>query len=68
MRVAEDQPELDLQAGDMVIIDRAHSPKANELVVLAETGVEHLAIVRWPVTTTAEVWGVVVYLIRDLKV
>lgn len=67
MRVAEDLPELELTAGDMVIVDRARQPKTSELVVLAEAGIEQLAIVRWPVQSEAQLWGVVVHLIRDMK-
>ncbi len=69
MRIASDIPELSLSAEDIVLVDRALNPKPNDIVVLAEEGDPELKIVRFERSSSEfQLWGVVVHLIRKLRV
>lgn len=68
MRMAQDIPELDLLAEDIVLVDRALTPRAKDLVVVAETADPELKIARYEeVTEQVELWGVVQHVIRKMR-
>lgn len=68
MRIAADIPELGLQAGDVVLVDRSLRPKKTDLVVVAETEDPELKIIRFKDTKKElELWGVVEHVIRKVK-
>lgn len=68
MRIADDMPELDLRAGDVVLVDRSLQPKKNDLVVVSLNSDRDLLIMRFSeITGESELWGVVVHLIRKLR-
>lgn len=68
MRVASDIPELDLKAEDILVIDRAVQPKANDIIVVAEPDDPDLKVVRFDKTVSeVQLWGVVVHLIRSMR-
>ena len=67
MRLAQDQPVLNLQAGDIVQVDRSLVPKKNDIVICAEPGELELKACQFQDTLkNQQLWGVVVHLIRKL--
>lgn len=67
MRVAEDDDKLDLTSGDVVVVDRALTPKPKQIVVVAELGHEQLIILPYSqISKEAELWGVVTYVIKKV--
>ncbi len=67
MRVATDMPEFGLLAEDILIIDRAASPKAQDLLVAIDEDDPQLKIIRHKKGSPFEIWGVVVHLIRRVR-
>jgi DNA polymerase V len=68
MRMADDIPELDLLAGDILLIDRSLTPKPKDVVVVAEESDPDLKIVRFEnATNSLQLWGVAVHVIRALR-
>lgn len=68
MRAAADVPELDVRAGDILVVDRAVDPKINDIIVVAEADDPELKIIRYTKKhINAELWGVAVHLIRSLR-
>lgn len=68
MRLADDLPELELHAKDILIIDRALQPRKSDIVVIAIQDDPELKIVRFDkANEELELWGVVSKVIRDLR-
>ncbi len=68
MRIADDLPELGLLDDDIVLVDRSLKPRRKDLVVIAMQADPELQIARFEhVHEDAELWGVVVHLIRKLR-
>jgi SOS-response transcriptional repressor LexA len=68
MKVAVDMPELSLQEGDVLLVDRALVPKKNDLVVAAINEDPELKIVKFSdITEEFEFWGVAEHVIRKLR-
>jgi DNA polymerase V len=69
MRLAEDIVELELRAGDIVVVDRSLRPKQNDIVVVSIADAPELQIMRFRrIHSEAQLWGTVQHLIRKLKV
>jgi DNA polymerase V len=68
MRVAADVPELDVRAEDILVIDRSLNPKINDIIVVTEPDSPELKIVQYTKEhLRAELWGVAVHIIRNLR-
>ncbi len=69
MRIATDMPELDLLAGDIVLVDRALKPKKNDLVVVSQEDDPELKIIKFEkIDSQLQLWGVAEHVIRRLRV
>jgi SOS-response transcriptional repressor LexA len=68
MRIATDMPELDLLAGDIVLVDRALKPKKNDLVVVSQEEDPELKIIKFEkLNSQLQFWGVAEHIIRRLR-
>lgn len=68
MRVASDIPQLEVRAGDILVVDRALHPKVNDLIVVAEVDDPELKVIRYGEQQfNGELWGVAVHAIRSLR-
>ena len=68
MRLAEELPEFELHAKDVLLVDRAVSPRKSDLVVVAKADDPELKITRFSeIGEGIELWGVVTNVIRDLR-
>ena len=68
MRVASDMPEINLNAGDILLVDRALMPKPNDLIVASQTEDPELKILRFEqLDSEFEFWGVAEHVIRKLR-
>ena len=67
MRLENDAKHLELNAQDILQVDRSITPKQNNIVVAVEEGESDIKVVRWQDRTAQqECWGVVVNVIRNL--
>ena len=68
MRIANDMPELGLQTNDIILVDRALTPKHSDLVVVGIANDSDLKIMRFQeLLEEFELWGVVEHVIRKLR-
>lgn len=68
MRVATDMPEINLVAGDVLLVDRALKPKKNDLVVVSQAEDPELKIIKFEnLSSELEFWGVAEHIIRKLR-
>jgi len=68
MRIATDMPELDLHAGDIILVDRSLKPKKNDLVVVSQADDPELKIIKFEaLSSELEFWGVAEHVIRKLR-
>ena len=68
MRVAEELPDFELHAGDVLVVDRSLKPTKTDLVVVAKTDDPELRIAAFKtIDRSVELWGVVTSVIRSLR-
>jgi DNA polymerase V len=61
LKMATDQPELNLFRGDILMVDRSLTPKSGNLVIITDE--EHFRASRY--RAKVEIWGVVTYIIHQ---
>lgn len=66
MRLENDILELELHAGDVLIVDRSLLPKANDIVVVEESDSPQLKVVRFHPKSELIMFGVITSVIRSL--
>lgn len=68
MRLENDAKHLELNAQDILQVDRSLTPKANDIVAAVESGEPDIKVLRWQDRSKQqECWGVVVNVIRNVK-
>ena len=68
MRLENDSKDLELNAGDILQVDRSINPLVNDLTIVTEVDGADIQLIRWVNNQTEiQVWGVVVNVIRQVK-
>ena len=68
MRLENDAKHLELNAGDILQVDRSLTPRPNDIVIAIENGEPDIKVARWQERLAhQECWGVVEHVIRSLR-
>jgi DNA polymerase V len=68
MRLENDAKHLELNAGDILQVDRSLKPKVNDIAVVTEASDAEIKVVRWQDSPkSSQLWGVVASVIRKLR-
>lgn len=68
MRIDNDIDQLDLKAGDILIVDRSLNPKQSDNVVVFQDGEADMQVIEWSNNLhNLQVWGVCTHIVRELK-
>jgi len=68
MRLENDSKQLELNAGDILQVDRSLTPAINDLVVVTEINDADINVICWTAKKSQiQIWGIVVNVIRQVK-
>lgn len=68
-RLVEDINDLNLETGDVLLVDRALTPKSNDIVIVSRQTERELYVLRFNEARNQELelWGTVEHVIRRVK-